>query len=364
MEHLPASMRGNSSLVYGPWLEVADFTLDALGHIASWSPAAQHAYGYGADEVLGRHFSLLYMDEHLEAAEQLLVAARQHGYCSEVVQRRRRDRAPVAMQARVVAYAAAKSHLTGYAEIDLPLGQGEGGRSDLAADRLIRLAAHELRSPLGVVLGALTLLDMETEDSFPQPTPSARTELLALARDELRQMDDLLGSILGSWRTHQEAFALRLRSCDLQEIVAAGMRSMLSQRDRVQIEAPLHPLPLQGDPDRLQQVLRNLLGNAVKYSPAGTPIVMRVEQRDEVLRVSVLDLGVGIDGVDAERIFERHYRGRRQPAVDPGGMGLGLYVCRSIVEGHGGRIWAQRREGEGLCVSLELPRLQASIEST
>ncbi len=354
---LPEIVRADAAAVSGAWLEAVDFTLDAQGRIHSWSAAAQRAYGYAAGEVVGRHFSLLYVEDGLADTERLLGAARREGFCSEVVQRLRRDGVPVTMQARLVAYARSEGALAGFAEIDLPTGQGDPDRVDVAADRLIRLAAHELRAPLGVVLGALTLLGLQMEDATVQPTPGAVAELLNLAQDELRQMDDLLGGILDSWRTRQAALAVRTQTCDLREIVEVGLRPILMLRRRVQVEAPSQPLLLHGDPVRLRQVVRNLLANAVKYSPSGSPILLRVEDFGEVLRVSVQDRGIGIDDADLERIFERHYRGRLQPDADPGGMGIGLYVCRTIVEAHGGRIWAERDQGGGARVAFEVPRV-------
>ncbi len=340
----------------GPWLEAADFTLDAQGRILSWSSAAKEAYGYCANEVLGHHLSVLYEDGHHDDAERLLLTARRYGFCTATVRRQRCDGILLVMQARVIAYERAETSDIGYAEIDLPLGDEEKNGRDTAADRLIRLAAHELRAPLGVVLGALTLLGLQLSDTPAQGLPEPASELLTVAQDELRQMDDLLGGILDSWRTKQAELAVHPVACDLREIVETGLRPLLLVPGRVQVQAPAWALPLQGDPARLRQVVRNLVANAVKYSPADAPIDVRVDDLGDHVRVGVLDRGIGIAEDDLERIFERHYRGRLQPQVDPGGMGLGLHVCRTIIEAHGGRIWAEQREGGGACLRFELPR--------
>jgi PAS domain S-box-containing protein len=353
---LAQARRGGGAFVTGPWLEAADFTLDAGGHIVSWSATAQRSYGYSSDEVLGRHLSILYDDENLEDADRLLQAAHEQGHCTELVERLRRDRAPVALQARLVAFTGPSPTAAGFAELDIPLLQ-EGSRGALAADRLIKLAAHELRAPLSVVLGALTLLDLQLQDGREPEYPGRVAEILTLARDELRQMDDLLASILDSWRTHKAALDVHMDRCDLRDVVEAGLQTALLGRERITVDMPAGPLPLVGDPARLRQVVRNLVSNAFKYSPPGSPVALRVEERADRLRIAVEDQGVGIDETDLELIFERHYRGRIQPETDPGGLGIGLYVCRTIVEQHGGRIWAECPEGPGARVCFELPRI-------
>ncbi len=352
----PRRFQSERSEAAGPWPEAADFTLDADGRILSWSASAALAYGYCANEVLGRHLSMLSEDGSRDGVERLLLAARRFGSCTATVRRQCRDGTPVAMQARVIAYERAEVSGVGYAEIDLPASEEQRAASGAAADHLIRLAAHELRAPLGVVLGALTLLGLQLADAPGQGLPEPALQLLAVAQDELRQMDDLLGGILDSWRTKQAELAVRLGPCDLREIVDTGLRPLMLVPGRVQVEAPSWSLPLQGDPARLRQVVRNLVANAVKYSPADSPILLRVDDLGDLVRVSVLDRGIGIAEGDLERIFERHYRGRLQPQVDPGGMGLGLHVCRTIVEAHGGRIWAEQRDGGGACLAFEMPR--------
>ena len=108
------------------------------------------------------------------------------------------------------------------------------------------------------------------------------------------------------------------------------------------------------DRDRLGQVLDNLIGNAIKYSPEGGEIVIRVEATDAEGRVSIEDHGIGIAGDVLPRLFERFYQGQ-----DPGvstGLGLGLYISRMLVESHGGRIWAESQPGQGSTFVIALPR--------
>ena len=340
------------TVVHGRWLEAADFTLDPTGRITTWSPIAQKHYGYGEDEVLGRHLDVLCGGPQWGTADRVLADALEQGFVDGIMERRHRDGRLLPMQVRLVPFAELRGAVRGCAEFDLPLGQTDPMLGHAEAERLIKMAAHELRAPLSVVLGALALLDLEWQGGVSESTP----EMLGLARDELRQMDELLRGMLESWRMHAPEITLQPGPCDLRQIVDAGLRPLVLLRGRVRVTAPDGPLPVYADQTRLRQVLRNLLTNAIKYSPAGTPIELVVEEAGPVYRVSVIDEGAGIDPADAERIFERHVRGRQQPLADPGGMGIGLYVCRSVIEGHGGRIWAEPRIPLGTRVAFELPR--------
>ena len=121
---------------------------------------------------------------------------------------------------------------------------------------------------------------------------------------------------------------------------------------------PQHPVVGQWDRDRLGQVLDNLLGNAVKYTPAGSEIRVRIEAGRHEARLRVADQGPGIPAAVLPQLFERFYRGEH--ADETGGLGLGLYISRMLVDAHGGRIWAASAPGAGstFTVSLPLDRFQ------
>jgi signal transduction histidine kinase len=136
--------------------------------------------------------------------------------------------------------------------------------------------------------------------------------------------------------------------------------------------APKHPLHVETDPNlplanadpfRLEQVITNLVENAIKYSPDGGPITVRVRGGD-VITVSVADRGVGVTSEQAEHLFERFYRVDGSLARATKGVGLGLFICRSLVEAHGGRIWVESQPGAGSTFSFTLPVLAVAAETT
>jgi signal transduction histidine kinase len=128
-----------------------------------------------------------------------------------------------------------------------------------------------------------------------------------------------------------------------------------SEIHRFLLDFPEHFPILDADPDRIVQVLRNLLDNAVKYSPAGGLIVVRGEVREDEVVVSVADQGVGLTPEHLNRLFEKFFRAKSSLGRHVVGSGLGLPISRTIVESHGGRIWAESQVGEGTTLFFALP---------
>ena len=174
--------------------------------------------------------------------------------------------------------------------------------------------------------------------------------------EQASRMERLITDLRELVRVEGGRLALRREPVDLGEIVHEALTRARTQgtRHALRIEAPRSPIVGFWDRDRLEQVLDNLIGNAIKYSPQGGEIVIRVEATDAEARVSVEDQGIGIAADALPRLFERFYQGQ-----DPGvstGLGLGLYIARMLVESHGGRIWAESEPGQGSTFVIALPR--------
>jgi signal transduction histidine kinase len=174
--------------------------------------------------------------------------------------------------------------------------------------------------------------------------------------EETDRLQAIVDSLLDLSQIESGRLRLRKRPTDVSQLVRDVSTSMEVHTARHRFHHSFHPDPLvaHADPKRIEQVLRNLLGNAIKYSPQGDVITVRGYVEDAQLVLQVSDQGIGIPRQDLERVFERFYRVENETTRKVGGVGLGLAVCRSIVEAHGGRIWVESTLGKGSTFYLTL----------
>lgn len=212
--------------------------------------------------------------------------------------------------------------------------------------------AHDLRNPLNALkLSAQRLLRAPTP-----PPPEKVRESLTRVSTQVDRLERMVGDLLDRTRIEAGNLELRLETCDLRELVTdvVELHRPLSDRHRLELVLPDAPVPMPCDATRLSQVLTNLLNNAIKYSPEGGRVEVRLERTVEGVTLSVKDEGVGIPEGDYDRIFEPFKRGSRQSAELPG-IGLGLSVSRRIVRAHGGDIEVESRLGAGSVFRVRLP---------
>ncbi len=218
---------------------------------------------------------------------------------------------------------------------------------------LISTLAHEMRTPLTSIKGYSTALLME-EVTFK---PETQREFLQFIDEECDVLQTLIHDLLES--SIIDAGLLRLEPQPVQlPRLAKNVMDDIARRTEIHrflLDFPEHFPILDADPDRIVQVLRNLLDNAVKYSPEGGLIVVRGEVRKDEVVVSVADQGVGLTPEHLNRLFEKFFRAKSSLGRHVVGSGLGLPISRTIVESHGGRIWAESRIGEGTTLYFTLP---------
>ncbi|HEY5146695.1 MAG TPA: sensor histidine kinase KdpD [Polyangiaceae bacterium] len=216
---------------------------------------------------------------------------------------------------------------------------------------LLSSVSHDLRTPLSVITGAASAL-LQTEPSL---TSEARRDLAETIHEEARRLDRLVRNLLDMTRLASGAVKVAKEWQPIEGVIGAALGRLEEQlRGRkvdVRLAPDLPPVPIDGL--LIEQVFINLLENAAKYSPIGTPIDIAATKDGDALVVEIADRGPGIPRELKDRIFEKFYRLPREGAG--GGAGLGLAICRGIVEAHGGRIWAENREGGGAVFRFTLP---------
>jgi two-component system, OmpR family, phosphate regulon sensor histidine kinase PhoR len=213
--------------------------------------------------------------------------------------------------------------------------------------------SHELRTPLSIFRGYLeTLLD------DPHQPPGELLRILEIMERHSDRLNALVEDVLSLARLESPGTKLDLSEVDLAELFHSIMRDWEKQFAAAQLKSHLNfpgNLPLlNADENRLQEVIYNLLDNAVKYSQPGGLVSLRAELESDRVRISVSDQGVGIPETDLPRIFERFYRAEKGRSRELGGTGLGLSIVKHIVQLHGGTVEAQSGLGKGTTISVLL----------
>lgn len=216
---------------------------------------------------------------------------------------------------------------------------------------LLNSISHDLRTPLASITGSLSSLQ---EDSLPLDEATRRS-LLENASGEAERLNHLVGNLLDMTRIEAGALQVTEDLCEVQDVVGSALQQMgdrlKGRAVSLDVPATLPLVPM--DFVLILQVLINLLDNALKYSPADQPIEIRASVTQDRLELQVADRGIGLPQEDLARIFDKFYRVQRPGGVT--GTGLGLTICKGIVEAHGGEIQATNRDGGGTVITVTLP---------
>ncbi len=227
---------------------------------------------------------------------------------------------------------------------------------DQLKTQLLSTVSHELRTPLTSIRGQTTTL----LDYADQITPKERQEALRIVDEEAARLDELIGHVLDMSRLETGKLSVELGATDVRPIVQEAVAQMAARTPshKLVVNLPL-TLPLaQADPRRVTQVVNNLLDNATKFSPPGTTVTVDIEEHTHTVIVRVRDEGPGIAPEHLQRIFNRFYRVEQQ-GVRTSGVGLGLAICKGLVEAMGGQIAVTSQVGQGSVFSFSLLRTPA-----
>lgn len=222
---------------------------------------------------------------------------------------------------------------------------------DRIKSEFVSIVSHDVRTPLTTIRGYVSLLPRVG------PLNPRQQEFVEKVERAMQTIVELLNNLLDLSRL-ESGYALSMETCSLVEILNDAVQIIRPQAEGKQhtmvLEIPTDLPSVQGDPRRLEQVFLNLLSNAVKYTPPGGRITLRAREQEGYIAVQVSDTGVGIPPSDLPHIFSKFYRVRREGETAEG-TGLGLAIVKSIVERHGGRVWAESEVGKGSTFTVLLP---------
>ena len=347
--------------------DYAIFMLDPDGHIVSWNKGAERIKGWSEAEILGRHFSTFYPREDIESGkpERELVLARQFGRVEDEGWRVRKDGSLFWADVVITALHDQGGNLRGFAKVTRDLTERikreEAERhavlhkeASRQKDEFLAIVSHELRTPLNVVTGQAAMLRSGT--LTPDQADRAWNSLqrnLALQAQIIEDLLDVSRIVTGKLSLDERPIDVRaLLDEALEEITPLAMSKGL----QLGLTGPDVAVTIVGDAVRLRQVLTNLLGNAVKFTPAGGRVSLdwRVEGGWVDIRVS--DTGIGIDSDFLSRVFDRFSQADTTSRREFTGLGLGLAIARELVMRHGGTIGAHSDGyGRGATFEIRLP---------
>ena len=227
-------------------------------------------------------------------------------------------------------------------------------RADRMRSEVMATLSHELRTPLAAIKGYSTALLLEEVDWSDEK----RREFLQLIDEECDNLQRMIADILDSSMIDVGQLIIEPQPIRLPYLAHEIVEEMQRRTEKHQLVVDFPPnFPIiDADPHRIKQVLRNILDNALKYSPEGGLVVVRGEVRPTDVVVSIADEGVGISPEDLIPLFEKYFRVKSPTGYYVPGTGLGLPVARAFVEAHGGRIWAESKVGQGTTLFFSLPR--------
>jgi PAS domain S-box-containing protein len=248
---------------------------------------------------------------------------------------------------------------TVYAFRDLTEERGlEQMRSDFVAT-----VSHELRTPLAAIYGAAVTLrrqDLELAEDM-------RDRLLQIVADESDRLAQIVNDVLLASHLDSGQLQMNIGTVDAEEVtehVVDAARAHLPEGITLSLHAPKALPPVTADEQQLRQVLVNLVENAVKYSPDGGPVEIRLSRGDRCVRWAVSDEGLGVPSSERRRVFEKFFRLDPNMSRGIGGTGLGLYICRELIRRLDGRIWVEANKGKGSTFIVELPVAAAPAKRT
>ncbi|MDC0721279.1 ATP-binding response regulator [Nannocystis bainbridge] len=365
LEQLEASRARLAAIVDNSHDAIFSKTLE--GTITSWNAAAERIFGYTAAEVIGRPMALIIPEDRLEEERSVLSRIRT-GQLVEPFEtaRRRKDGQIVAVSLTVSPIKDRHGRIIGASGIARDITENTRAereraqlfldlqRANQAKDEFLAMLGHELRNPLNVITVAVDVLAQD---------PSEAAHAHDIIAEQAAHLKHLVGDLLEVGRVVSGKIRLDLQTFDLGELTREHVAALRTSGtfDRHTVTCEVRPALVQADPQRLRQILDNLIGNALKFTPPGGTIAVQVDVSDDVVALEVRDSGIGMTAELLRSAFDLFVQGHRDAHRAEGGLGLGLTLVRQLVELHHGSVEAfSQGAQQGTRLLVRLPRLRAS----
>jgi PAS domain S-box-containing protein len=343
-------------------------TLNEKGIITSWNPAAESILGWSSKEILGKSIDevmlMMGMDKN-----NLLFPDKDRSIDGAHKIFPTKNGGSVDINLYSVPFQDVSGNTKGvlflFTDITKQLRAEEARylaevakQREQSLGRFLQIAVHELRNPVTGLKGIVSLINSHNGQSVP---PAEFSQALSMLQREVDRMAALLNDVMYAFKAREGQLPISKSPINLCEVVnkSTASFSLNSKGISIYTQMPDGPITIYGDPVRLTEVLNNVISNAVKYSPVGSSIQVEVllNKKKNRAKVLVKDSGIGIPENQLENIFEGFYRGSNLKESDPGGMGLGLYICKQIIDNHGGCIWAKNNQNgqPGSTFGVEIP---------
>lgn len=330
---------------------------DTKGQIILANPAAGHILNMPAEQLIGRDYHDLFATFDAQGEEEA-IAAMEVLLASEIPEATKTFKSNLETRSRVI-HALLSPVLTPRNEflgvVTILRDITKEVEADRAKSEFVSTVSHELRTPMTAIKGYTDLL----YGGAAGPINAEQQRFLSTIKTNTDRLTALINDLLDISRMETGRVRFEPRPLQIGEVIAdvvnvlAGQAEGKQQHLSYDIAAGLPDI--MGDRDRLNQVLTNLIGNAIRYTPEGGEIVVRAYLVEKAVRVDVQDTGIGIAPEDLGHIFERFYRADHPLVQESRGTGLGLYIVKMFIEMHGGRIWVESELGKGSTFTFILP---------
>jgi PAS domain S-box-containing protein len=354
--------------------DYAIFMIDPQGRVATWNDGAHRIKGYSRDEIIGRHISIFYPEADVRDGkpERLLRAAREQGRVEDEGWRLRKDGSRFLADVVLTAVHDGKGDLRGFAKVTRDITARKKSEEteralrieqevNRAKDEFLAVISHEMRTPLTSILGWARMLRIGGLDEAT--TSEALDALERSAQTQVHLIEDLLDDT----RITSGKLRLNRRPLEVKSVIESALADLSPAAEvkhiRLSLEMGCESCPIFADPVRLQQVIWNIVSNAIKFTPEGGSVTVRVDRRESRARIEVQDTGLGIAADVLPQLFQR-FRQADASSDRKAGIGLGLAISKYLVEQHDGSIFASSDGiGKGATFTIDLPLTTEAADS-